>query len=157
MLSPAPPLPAAVAGGAAPETRGDESVEPHPIRVRREKDPASGQEVVIIEVGRERVELSSTQAKDLGKQIRDEGLWIERQASEGKREAGRAAAWEGTPFAVLGLCWPCTEEEVRAAYKRLTKTAHPDRGGSPEEFRRIREAYERALGFLSNPFARFLV
>jgi hypothetical protein len=132
-------------------------VEPHPIRVRREKDPAAGREVVIIEVGSERVELSSTQAKDLGKKIRDEGLWIERLAREGKREAGRAAAWEGTPFGVLGLCWPCTEEEVRAAYRRLTKTAHPDHGGTPEEFGRIREAYERALRFLSNPFARFLV
>lgn len=33
-------------------------------------------------------------------------------------------------------------EEVRAAYKRLLLTVHPDKGGDPEEFRRVRKAWE---------------
>ena len=38
--------------------------------------------------------------------------------------------------------WPCTMDELKAAYRRLVKEAHPDVGGSAAEFRRIDEAYE---------------
>lgn len=45
---------------------------------------------------------------------------------------------------VLGLTWPCSEREVRAAYRRLSKETHPDTGGSAESFVRINAAYEQA-------------
>jgi hypothetical protein len=45
----------------------------------------------------------------------------------------------------LGLSWPCTKDEVKGAYRRLCKRAHPDVGGSAEDFRRIHEAYQRLL------------
>jgi hypothetical protein len=46
---------------------------------------------------------------------------------------------------VLGVSWPCSAEELKAAYRRLALRAHPDRGGSAEEFRRVNEAYERLM------------
>jgi hypothetical protein len=49
---------------------------------------------------------------------------------------------------VLGLSWPCSADDVRSAYRRLSKETHPDIGGSAEEFRRINEAYERAAALV---------
>ena len=46
---------------------------------------------------------------------------------------------------VLGLSWPCTVAEVKEAYRRLVKRAHPDGGGSHDEFLALQEAYEQAL------------
>ncbi len=45
-------------------------------------------------------------------------------------------------FAILGITSMATADEVRAAYRRLAKTYHPDRyhGGS-DTFRQIQEAY----------------
>lgn len=45
----------------------------------------------------------------------------------------------------LGLTSGATEADVKARYKDLAKTAHPDRGGSVEDFQRLREALEKAL------------
>mgnify|MGYP000669334939 CR=1 FL=1 len=53
---------------------------------------------------------------------------------------------EGTnvesPFEVLGVERGADADEVKAAYRDRVKDAHPDHGGSPEEFRRVRDAYE---------------
>jgi hypothetical protein len=49
------------------------------------------------------------------------------------------------PLAVLGLTPPVTADQVKAAYRRLSKTAHPDHGGSVQAFVILRDAYERAL------------
>jgi hypothetical protein len=46
---------------------------------------------------------------------------------------------------VLGLSWPCTVAEVKQAYRRLVKQAHPDGGGTQDEFLALQEAYEQAL------------
>jgi hypothetical protein len=45
-------------------------------------------------------------------------------------------------LSVLGLTWPATPGEIRAAYRRRSLVAHPDTGGSDEKFRRVHEAYE---------------
>ena len=40
---------------------------------------------------------------------------------------------------------PCPSlREVRARYRDLVKTHHPDQGGDPDQFRKINEAYEQA-------------
>lgn len=44
---------------------------------------------------------------------------------------------------VLGLKVGATEEQVKAAYRSLSKRVHPDAGGTDELFRRVNEAYER--------------
>ena len=48
----------------------------------------------------------------------------------------------------LGLSLPCTEEDVKLAYRRLAEQHHPDRGGDRHEFLRLREHCERSLQFL---------
>ena len=45
-------------------------------------------------------------------------------------------------FEVLGLQPGATQDDVRKAYRRLAKQAHPDAGGSPFLMRLIQQAYE---------------
>src|SRR4051794_1490156 len=52
-------------------------------------------------------------------------------ASRGPSPEQRAA------LARLELAWPCTAEEVRAAYRRLSLRLHPDVGGSGAAFARL--------------------
>lgn len=42
----------------------------------------------------------------------------------------------------LGLSKGADTQEIRRAYLRLSKTAHPDKGGSAEQFKTIQQAYE---------------
>ncbi|MFC7137847.1 ferredoxin Fer [Halobaculum litoreum] len=50
-----------------------------------------------------------------------------------------------SPYDVLGLDADADDTEIERAYRRRVKEAHPDRGGSAEEFRRVREAYEAVV------------
>jgi hypothetical protein len=45
----------------------------------------------------------------------------------------------------LKLTWPCTLAEVKSAYRRLAKSAHPDGGGSHADFLALQTAYQQAL------------
>lgn len=47
-------------------------------------------------------------------------------------------------FQRLGLEAGASAEEVRSAYRSEVKEAHPDRGGTEAEFKRLREAYTTA-------------
>jgi hypothetical protein len=46
------------------------------------------------------------------------------------------------PYAELGLPPSATPDEVAAAYRRLAKEWHPDRGGAEERMARINSAYD---------------
>lgn len=48
-------------------------------------------------------------------------------------------------LSALGLTSDATSDEIQKAWRKLAKIHHPDRGGDPEEFKRLRDAYERAL------------
>jgi hypothetical protein len=48
---------------------------------------------------------------------------------------------------LLGLLPPVTVEDVKQAYRLKVKSAHPDAGGSVEEFNRVQQAFERALEY----------
>ncbi len=48
-------------------------------------------------------------------------------------------------FTILGLDFPCTKAEVRAAYRKLAMQRHPDQGGDPSQFLELQAAYEQAL------------
>lgn len=50
-------------------------------------------------------------------------------------------------LAILGLAPPVTEEDVKQAYLVKARTAHPDQGGSVEEFKRLQEAFEQATEY----------
>jgi DnaJ homolog subfamily A member 2 len=45
-------------------------------------------------------------------------------------------------YDVLGVQRGADPQEIRRAYLKLSKTAHPDKGGSEEEFKKIQQAYE---------------
>lgn len=45
-------------------------------------------------------------------------------------------------YETLGLERGADSGEIRKAYLRLSRTAHPDKGGSEEEFKKIQQAYE---------------
>lgn len=46
-------------------------------------------------------------------------------------------------YSTLGLKTDATEEEVKKAYRKLAMKHHPDKGGDPEEFKKIQSAYDR--------------
>lgn len=45
------------------------------------------------------------------------------------------------PYVVLGVANDATLEQIRAAYRKLSKTAHPDGGGDNERFNNLRRAF----------------
>lgn len=47
-----------------------------------------------------------------------------------------------SPYEVLRIDPDADDERVEAAYRRRIKEAHPDHGGTVEEFRRVRAAYD---------------
>jgi curved DNA-binding protein CbpA len=55
-----------------------------------------------------------------------------------------------TYYDILGVGNTATEAELRAAYVRKSRRAHPDMGGSEQQYRLVSEAYE----ILSNPTQR---
>lgn len=63
-------------------------------------------------------------------------------------EPGDDSVERATPkdaaFTILGLPEAADTEQVKAAYRRKVKEVHPDHGGDPEEFKRVREAYATA-------------
>lgn len=50
------------------------------------------------------------------------------------------------PHEVLDVSPDAPPEVVKAAYKARAKTAHPDNGGSDEEFKRVEQAKEAMIG-----------
>ena len=55
-----------------------------------------------------------------------------------------------TYYEVLGIPDGASDEEIRHAYRRLVKAAHPDRAGDIAQFRLLTQAYE----VLSDPALR---
>ena len=55
-----------------------------------------------------------------------------------------------TPACVkaLGLRLPCSEEDVKEAYRQLAEQHHPDRGGDRKQFARLKSQYEEATRFI---------
>ena len=45
-------------------------------------------------------------------------------------------------YSILGVSKNATQDEIKQAYRKLVKVHHPDRGGDPEQFKKINEAYE---------------
>ena len=52
---------------------------------------------------------------------------------------------------ILGLEPTATAEEVKFSYRLLAAEAHPDKGGSAQEFTRLNLAYKQALAIAEAP------
>ncbi|WP_254839368.1 ferredoxin Fer [Natronomonas marina] len=57
----------------------------------------------------------------------------------------------GSPFDVLRVDPDADDDEIKRAYRRRAKEAHPDQGGSVEEFQRVKAAYEAVLSGRAEP------
>jgi hypothetical protein len=82
----------------------------------------------------------------------------EQQARERERRARRARGPFGAgpmppsvraECAALGLRWPCSETEVKKAWKRLAAEAHPDRGGNHDAFISLTKARDTLLAHIA--------
>lgn len=58
-----------------------------------------------------------------------------------------------SPLEVLGLRPGATEGQIKAAYRRLAKIHHPDRGGSEAKFIEVTAAYKFAMAGEGEPRA----
>ncbi len=48
----------------------------------------------------------------------------------------------------LGLELPCTEADIKKAYRGLAERMHPDRGGDRQKFMMLQRQFEEALQFV---------
>jgi len=62
--------------------------------------------------------------------------------SAAEHEADGTEALHAAYAEILDVAWPCTAEELDAAYRQAVKQAHPDAGGTNEQFVRVQRAYE---------------
>tara|TARA_R110001592_G_scaffold98342_1_gene281029 strand:- start:10807 stop:11178 length:372 start_codon:yes stop_codon:yes gene_type:complete len=49
---------------------------------------------------------------------------------------------ENENYSVLGLKRSASDEDIKQAFRQKARETHPDKGGDPEEFKKVREAYE---------------
>jgi len=63
---------------------------------------------------------------------------------EAPRRAGRMSPQEA--YKVLGVSPKASNQEIKAAHRRLMREHHPDRGGSDEQAARLNEARDVLLG-----------
>ncbi len=57
-------------------------------------------------------------------------------------------------IAALGLRLPCTEDDLKRAYRQQVKRLHPDHGGDPRRFLLLQAHFEEALALVGGPAAR---
>ena len=55
----------------------------------------------------------------------------------------------------LGLSFPCTEEDVKQAYRRRAEAVHPDRGGDIRRFLLLQQQLEQSLHYVRQRAERF--
>lgn len=48
-------------------------------------------------------------------------------------------------ISALGLSWPCTERQIKEAYRKLAEKNHPDLGGNRQKFLNLQTHFEQAL------------
>ncbi len=50
---------------------------------------------------------------------------------------------ESSDYDILGVSPNASDDEVKAAFRKMALKYHPDQGGSPDKFKQIHDAYER--------------
>ncbi len=77
----------------------------------------------------------------LARGFRAEVAYLYDVPREDTRDSDAPLPWA----AILGLTEPFTIEQIRQAYRSRSREAHPDVGGSHEEFVRLQRAYQQAM------------
>lgn len=77
------------------------------------------------------------------------GAFFYASEEDGIRDVHAALTSKHAWCASLGVKFPCSPQSVKAAYRRLARTLHPDAGGDPAEFRTLEQAYRDALAYLA--------
>lgn len=77
------------------------------------------------------------------------GLTFYASEEDGIRDVESALTAKHAWCARLGVRFPCSVDSIKAAYRRLALTLHPDVGGDPAEFRGVEQAYRAALDYFS--------
>jgi hypothetical protein len=78
-------------------------------------------------------------------------LYFYATAEDGIRDVAAALESANPWCATLGVNFPCSLVDVKAAYRHLAKESHPDRGGDPTSFRVVEQAYREALAYFERP------
>jgi hypothetical protein len=78
-------------------------------------------------------------------------LYFYATEEDGIREVAAALESAHPWCATLGVNFPCSVVDVKAAYRQLAKESHPDRGGDPPSFRAVEQAYREALAYFDRP------
>ncbi len=156
-------------GAAGGESGGESRVETATLDMRLDHRTGqmSGRVRAGPQAGRELAELSRAELLALLAACRADDpdsaplleAWLDRadpdwrggaEAGDGRAEDARAAPGGGRmsrqeALAVLGLAEGASEDEIRAAHRRLMRAAHPDGGGSDWLAARINEARDVLL------------
>jgi DnaJ-class molecular chaperone len=61
----------------------------------------------------------------------------------------------GNPYEILGVHENDKEEVIKHAYYSKAKKLHPDKGGNPEKFKELNDAYEKIIKGTSEPKGGF--
>lgn len=77
------------------------------------------------------------------------GLTFYASEEDGIRDVEAALTAKYAWCAKLGVRFPCSVDTIKAAYRRLALTTHPDVGGDPAEFRTVEQAYRAALVYFT--------
>ena len=77
------------------------------------------------------------------------GLTLYASEDAGIRDVEAALTAKYTWCATLGVRFPCSTDEIKAAYRRLALSSHPDRGGDAAEFREFERAYRAAVAYFT--------
>ena len=52
-------------------------------------------------------------------------------------------------YAVLGVSKTASDDEIKRAFRKLILKCHPDKGGNPEEFIKVRDSYDVLKSYVS--------
>lgn len=94
--------------------------------------------------GRQRADFGSAGGGSRGRRAGRARAGAGPRGPGGGRGPDRSRANIASAFRTLGITRDADEAEVKAAYREKVKAAHPDRGGSEEDFARVQEAYATA-------------
>lgn len=80
----------------------------------------------------------------------DDGGWLVYKAHiQNVAKLGQATfvpmAVEEDPYVILHLRPDAPPAIVKAVWREMAKSLHPDRGGDPEQFKRVQAAYEKII------------